>query len=344
MRGQPTIASMQGEFLNAENDLQMAAVDFQEAVTNSGNQSLAINDINGALTNLANITNDVTSTNIAAALGKKYKTAKTQIINRVSIAIKKANTALADISALSGKVETIYRPEDVIGPVTYSKRKAVIQAISATELEVLSGGLPLGKPLISNKNSGSSGFYNPGAEAAFQIDSAGCDEAPTITVENGSPFGSPIDTSSVFYDTDTGVLKFKMGTDAGGGRVSVSACGQTNTLLVYNYGKTPVAGVPLAFPQSLPTGKYLMTYSASGDAPIATTSLGYFYLTNLRSFYNTITRAFSYAVNQVSQPGCSQSVGYSPYTDDAFSVTYSVTCTSGNATASEALTFTLTKQ
>ena len=163
-------------------------------------------------------------------------------------------------------------------------------------------------------------------------------------MQNAGPFNSPIDTSTVVYDTATGVVSFKMGTDAGGGSVTVSACGQTSTLLIYNYGTTPVAGVPLDFPQTLPTGEYVMTYSASGSANIEPTQIGIFKMTSLKTFYNIITKTFSAAMSSVSSPDCSQGVSYSPYTDDSFSVSYTVTCSSGGESASETLNFTLTKQ
>lgn len=346
LRAQPTVASIQSEFLSAQNSLLTAATDFETGVLGSGSQTATIADIDTASSNLVVISEAMTNASIQTALGKKYKSLERQVSNHLVLADKKIEAALEAVNALAGRTETSYDKDNVIGPVTYSERKAVIVAIEGAANGVLSGGLLLGKPLIANRTSGTAGFYNPGAEASFQIDSAGCDETPVVTVENGSPFGSPIETSTVVYDTETGVLKFKMGTDSGGGSVTVAACGQTNRLLVYNYGKTPVAGVPLDFPQSLPAGKYLMTYSASGAASIPTTSLGYYNLSSagLKAFYNNISRAFNTAINAVSEPGCSQAVSYSPFSDNSFTISYTVTCTSGGQSASETIEFTLTKQ
>jgi hypothetical protein len=344
LRAQPTIATIQGLFLAAQNNMQMAAIDFQAEVTNSGVQTAAIADINDAISNLTVIADDMTNASIQTALGKKYKTLEKEVSSRIVLANKKLEAALTAVNLVAGLIETTYRPDDLVGPLTYTKRKAVIVAFEGAANEILTGGLLLGKPLIANKSPSTAGFYNPGAEASFQIDSAGCDEAPVITVQNGSPFSSPIDTSTVVYDTETGVLKFKMGTDAGGGNVQVSACGQTNSLLVYNYGKAPVAGVPLDFPQSLPTGKYTMTYSASGAASIPATTVGVYQMASLKAFYDNITKAFNRAINAVSEPGCTQAVSYSPFTDNSFTVSYTVTCTSGGESASETLNFTLTRQ
>jgi len=344
LRAQPTIASIQGLFLDAQNNLQSAAVDFQTAVTGTGVQTATIADLNEAISNLTVIAQDMTNSSIQEALGKKYKTVEREVSNSIVVADKRLEKALLAVNSVAGLTETSYRPDNLVGPITYTQRKAVIVAFEGAANEILSGGLLLGKPLLWNKNPGTAGFYNPGAEAVFQIDSAGCDEAPVITVQNASPFSSPIDTSTVVYDTQTGVLKFKMGTDAGGGDVLVTACGQTESLEVYNYGKAPVAGVPLDFPQSLPVGRYLMTYSASGAANIPTTTLGVFPMTSLKAFYNNITKAFTAAINAVSEPGCTQSVEYSPYTDNSFTITYTVTCAANGQSAGETIIFTMTKE
>ncbi len=345
LRSQPTLASVQSEFLNAQNNLLAAAVDFETGVTGSGNQTATVAAINTALSNLTVIAEDMTNSSIQAALGNKYKTLEREVSNHIVLAVKKTEAALLAVNSVAGLTENSYR-KDNLGPLTYTKRKAVIVAIEGAANGVLTGGLLLGKPLIANRSPGSAGFYNPGAEASFQIDSAGCDETPVITVQNGSPFSSPIDTSTVVYDTQTGILKFKMGTDSGGGDVLIAACGQTNSLLVYNYGKTPVAGVPLDFPQSLPAGKYVMTYSASGAASVPTTTVGVYDLTSagLKAFYDNISKAFDTAINSVSEPGCTQGVTYSPFTDNSFTVSYTVTCTEGGQSASETINFTLTKQ
>lgn len=343
LRAQPTVASLQSQFLDAYNDLQQAAADFQASVTTTGDQTNAINDIDAALGVLASITNNVTSTNIQAALGKKYKSVEKALTGRVVKAMNKANKALSDVEALSGLVEKSDPPRVIVGPVTYTQRKAVLQAIQAANAGVLSGGLLLGKPMVANRQPSKAGFYQPGAWAEFQIDTSGCSDV-SVTVVNANSLSSPIDTSTVNYDTQTGVLRFQMGTDAGGGDVVVTGCGGTQSLEVYNYGKKPVAGVPLDFPQNLPTGTYVMTYSASGDVSIPTTTIGTYPMTNLRLFYDAITSAFNTAISEVSVAGCSQSVGYSPYSDNSFSITYSVTCTSGQYTSSESFVFTLTKE
>lgn len=346
LRAQATIASLQSEFSGAYNDLQQAAVDFQQAVTSNGDQAATINDLDAAISALAEITNNITSTNIQAALGKKYLSVEKAVTARVVLTIKNINKVLSEVQALSGLVEQAEPASGTVSGITYSQRKTVIRGIQTANAGVLTGGLLLGKPLVANKNPSSAGFYQPGAWVEFQIDTSGCPNA-TVTVVNATSLSSPIDTSTVSFDPQTGILRFQMGTDAGGGDVQVSGCetpGLFQSVEVYNYGKTPVAGVPSDFPQNLPTGEYVMTYSASGEVSIPPTTIGAYKLTNLKAFYDEITYAFNLAISQTAVSGCSQSVSYSPYSDNSFSVSYSVTCTSGQYSATESMVFTLTRQ
>ena len=74
-------------------------------------------------------------------------------------------------------------------------------------------------------------------------------------------------------------------------------------------------------------------------------TLGTFPMTNLKTFAKVLVQAFNAAVASVSEPGCSQSVSYSPFTDNAFTVTYTVTCTSEGCTGgTTTFSFTLQKQ
>lgn len=116
------------------------------------------------------------------------------------------------------------------------------------------------------------------------------------------------------------------------------------------------------FPTGLTKGNYMMTYSANVSAltccccspqtcattpaysvPLAT--LGPFPMKNLKTFEKVLVQAFNAAVATVSGSGCSQSVSYSPFTDDTFTVTYTVTCSSEGCTGGIAtFNFILQKQ
>ncbi|MGA2173121.1 MAG: hypothetical protein ABSG82_08985 [Sedimentisphaerales bacterium] len=135
-----------------------------------------------------------------------------------------------------------------------------------------------------------------------------------------------------------------------------------NKSVTATFTTTPVSGLPAGFPTDLPTGTYVMTSSAdvssfqccSGSPPQCATFPGYstplttvgtFPMTNLKTFAKVVVQAFNSAVAASVSPGCSQSVSYSPFTDDAFTVTYTATCSSEGCTDGiTTFTFTLQKQ
>ncbi|MGB7582284.1 MAG: hypothetical protein WBL85_07565 [Sedimentisphaerales bacterium] len=179
---------------------------------------------------------------------------------------------------------------------------------------------------------------------------------------------NPVGTLVATVDADTGLVTMQGGCGAAG--ITAWCNGMESQRLLVSTdcdGTLPpspptVAGLPKGFPQNLPTGNYVMTWSAdvssfqccSGSPPTCATSPGYsvppttvgtFPLTNLKTFAKVVVQAFNYAVASVSEPGCSQSVSYSPFTDDAFTVTYTVTCSQEDCTdAITTFTFTLQKQ
>jgi hypothetical protein len=132
-------------------------------------------------------------------------------------------------------------------------------------------------------------------------------------------------------------------------------------------GKLPatpptVSGLPTGFPTNLPKGNYVMTYSANIDAitccsgspehctttpgySVPLTPLGTVPLTNLKTFAKVLETAFNAAMAAAVTPGCSQNVSYSPFTDNTFTVTYTLNCTSEGCTGgTTTFNFTLQKQ
>jgi hypothetical protein len=179
---------------------------------------------------------------------------------------------------------------------------------------------------------------------------------------------NPVGTLVATVDADTGLVTMQGGCGAAGITAWCNGV-ESRRLLVSTDcdGKLPatspaVSGLPTGFPTDLPKGTYVMTYSANIDAitccccspqtctttpgySIPLTTLGTFPLTNLKTFAKVLVQAFDAAVAAVSEPGCSQSVSYSPFTYDAFTVTYTVTCFSEGCTGgTTTVNFTLQKQ
>jgi hypothetical protein len=116
------------------------------------------------------------------------------------------------------------------------------------------------------------------------------------------------------------------------------------------------------FPTGLTKGNYMMTYSTNVSAitccccspqecittpgySTPLTTLGVIPLTSPKIFEKVLVQAFNAAVAGASGPGCSQSVSYSPFTGNAFTATYTVTCTSEGCTGgTTTFNFTLQKQ
>jgi len=197
-----------------------------------------------------------------------------------------------------------------------------------------------GKPILVETNARTAGFHHPGDQVTFRVlgpDGGPCTETPTVTVEN--QFGAAaVDLSSVHAPGD-GTIALTMGDDAGGARVTVTACGQSSTRLLFNYGPKTVKGLPTGFPASLPGGTYTVSYSASGVVNIGETPL--VTLPNLGGhlFAHALVSAFQQVAAAYASPDCTTGVHYSRFDGDLFTATYSVTCTVDQATASETIVF-----
>jgi len=328
----PTIDSVLAKFIDTQNQVLAAAAAYQ-----AGHQPDAAAALNQAIAILSTIPLDITDPDLQALLGRKF--------NALG---KKLDTA----ERLLQKAKVVVDAND-----PRMKPKAVINTIKVASKGVLSAGLLLGHPLLAEVSPATAGFHTPGQLVRFQVDPSGCMDTPTVMVQNAGTSPS-VDLSSVALDPVTGILSLRMGLAPGGARVQVTACGHTVTRLLYNYGTPPVPGLPDGFPQYLTKGNYTMTYGGSAESrcpnpmggdfvvttPIPTTPVGTFPLVNVKTFANAVVQAFDTAVAAATQPGCSQSVSYSPATDTGFSVTYTVQCTSGQCTATSTITFTLQKQ
>jgi hypothetical protein len=197
-----------------------------------------------------------------------------------------------------------------------------------------------GKPVLVETNSRSAGFHHPGDQVTFRVlgpDGGPCTEPPTLVVEN--QFGATaVDLNSVHQFPD-GTIALTMGDEAGGARVTVTACGRSSTRLLFNYGPRAVKGLPQGFPTHLPAGSYALSYSASGVVSVPETPLATLQNVDVRIFARTLVTAFQQVAAAYASPECSTVVHYSPFDGSAFTATFSVTCTVDGASASETLVF-----
>jgi hypothetical protein len=225
-----------------------------------------------------------------------------------------------------------------------------------------------GRPLLEEVTpNNSAGFLKAGAlvTMAYAIP-ASCGTDWTVTCTPPASASGVI--ASYTPDYTTGKIVITMGPAQGGADVSIKGCGcavECCSRELYNYGgktSTSTSGLPDGFPTNLTKGNYEMTYSysigsiqcCSGDpqvcdttpgSSVGTTSLGTFPMTNLKTFSKILVQAFNTAVAAATTSGCSQNVSYSPFAEDTFTVTYTVTCTQPGCTGgATTVTFTLQKQ
>jgi hypothetical protein len=315
--GAQTIEGILSQLMDVQNAVITAAVQSQ-----AGDKDAALATIDGALAMLQALEVQLDDPAAADAVGSALK----RLRRGVDATEKKIARARAVVD------------RKVVIPL--SKFKVAAKS-------VLRAARVVGRPVVAEIDARSAGFHRPGDEVRFQIynaDGTPCTETPVVEVANAG--SSPaIDLGSVLVDETTGVITLFMGEGQGAGRVTVTACGQSATVLLYNYGPRVPAGLPRGFPTNLTPGTYRMTYSASGPGvSIPETLIGTFELTDLRTFATEIVQAFRAAAQAVSSvPGCGQSVNYSPFNGTSFSVNYTVTCTVATVSVTVRLVFRVEK-
>jgi hypothetical protein len=311
-----TVDQILGQFQEVQNAMIQAAVH-----SHDGNAAETLASIGDALAVIQSIRNSLADPAAAAELGKKLK----KVQKRLNGTEKKINRARVFVEK-------------------GGKAKIQLKKLKVGAKSALKSASKLGRPVVAELNARSAGFHKPEQQVRFQIytaDGSPCLEPPLVEVAN-QPFSRAIDSFRV--DEGSGVITLTMGQEQGGGSITVTACGRTATVLVYNYGPKVPKGLPNGFPTNLPKGTYRITYSASGTGiSIPETSLGTFELVDLKSFSQQLVNTFNTAINSVSVPGCSQRMSYSPYNGSFFRVTYSVTCTSGEYSATATIVFRIQK-
>lgn len=193
------------------------------------------------------------------------------------------------------------------------------------------------KPMLA-LNGSSAGFLEAGKRATFRFAlPADCSpDSPPPVVEVANVFGArAIDTANVLVDENRGMIHVPMGPESGSGRVTVTACGRTDTILLYNKG----SGLPDGFPTNLRTGLYRLSYSIDGGPSIAA---GTVRLTNLRTFAKDVQRIVGRAVASIQLPGeCTKMLAWHAATETRFGCTFTVRCTVEGIVVSSTGTFVI---
>jgi hypothetical protein len=147
----------------------------------------------------------------------------------------------------------------------------------------------------------------------------GCTAPPVVTVENA--FGRrPLDTANVVVDEARSLIRVPMTRESGAGRVTVSNCGVSRTILLYNKG----TGLPDGFPTDLKRGIYQLSFSVDGGPSI---NIARVPLTNLRDFAGRIEKIVGRVVSTFPLPGeCTRILTWVPESNTRFGYTIGVRC------------------
>lgn len=302
-----TIGEVLAEFRLAQDGLLQAYSEFQ-----AGDAAAASLTLQQAQAILDSVKADLVDPSVADALGRKLQTAlrKTGVFQeRIRLAEEYVERGAAKAKVLLGKVTSAW---------TFGQRTANL----------------LGKPMLA-LNGSSAGFYTAGKRATFRFAvQDGCTTPPVVLVEN--VYGArALDTANVLVDESRGLIHVPMGTEAGAGRVTVTACGVTETMLLCNKGN----GLPTGFPADLQTGRYRLSYSINGGPSVFA---GTVRLTNLKTFAKDIQRIVGGVVASIQLPGeCTKSMAWHAATDTRFGYTFTLTCTVDGMVFSSTGTFVI---
>lgn len=338
-QAQANVAAIIALLDDAQQALVQGAYDFRAV-----GQPAAHADIEQAITDLRNALLDLADPAVQADLGNKVRRVTTLL-----------NGALQKTIKAEVKVDNASPFGDTV---------AVISNLKSTASGILTALHLVGKPLIAEINprspkqfSTSAGFHKPGDVVEFQLDTGGCADA-TVQVQNGTVFNKSIDVSTVVYDPTTGRVRFVMGQDEGGGRITVSGCGNTKTMLVENYGSSKAQTLPFGFPQNLQLGTYWISAAGSyciiytddqGGCYTTQNSIGPINggtvkLTSLRPFAKAIVAVGTEVMKTVPNANTTTGGSFASGGADSFTWTISLPFSAGNCSCSDSVTLTVQRQ
>lgn len=305
-----TIGEVLAEFREAQNGLLEGYRLFQ-----SGDAAAASLALQQAQAVLDVVKDDLVDPSVADLLGRRLDAAlrKTGVFQeRIRGAQEYVDGGAAKAKVLLGKVTSSW---------SFGQRTADL----------------IGRPMLA-LNGASAGFLEAGKTATFRFAvPADCPQgSPPPVVEVANVFGArAIDTANVVVDEARGVIRVPMGPESGSGRVTLTACGRTETILLCNKG----SGLPDGFPTNLQTGLYRLSYSIDGGPSVAA---GTVRLTNLRTFAKDVQRVVGRAVASIQPPGgCTKMLAWHAATETRFGCTFTVRCTVDGIVVSSTGTFVI---
>jgi len=295
----PAVAQTAAGVVAALGDVQNAMIQ-ASLETYRGQSEQALVTLDQALATLGDVRGSLTDPALTKALARKIKAAEAKA--------GKAHRSVEDGQRIT---------------VQLKRLRVAAKAVSKAALAA-------GRPVAGEMDTGFAGFHYPGDEVRLQIyaaDGSVCTEAPIVEVVNDS-FGSAVDLDSVVVDQAMGVVSITMGPDQGVAHVTITACGQTTTVLLYNYGPKAPKGLPKDFPINLPLGTYEMIVSGEiAGASFPPTSVGTFTFVELESFADEITGVLRQVARAASGlPNCDSGVRYSGFDGSGFSITLRLHC------------------
>ncbi len=248
-------AVMAGQLCPMLDDLTQAAVSVALS-----NRATASAQLNSTFTLADGLTSTVQSAGGAAPLDKEWLALQTGIL-RFQNQLTRAKAS-------------------VDSPATKNAAalKAVLKAVSSGQrLKALLLAVPFSNTvvMVSETKSSTAGLHYSGDTVCFHVDipnAASNSSCGALNVSADEVGGDPTDVLVIGSPSMSDATDFclTMGPDAGMLRVTVTTCGQTNSMLLYDYGAPRKSGPPLTAPQDLHISSYTAdtmdlawTYAAS---------------------------------------------------------------------------------
>jgi hypothetical protein len=226
----------------------------------------------------------------------------------------------------------------VDGPRKFTQQ---LKALKTAYAKGLSAASIVSTPVFAEEKSTAVGFHQPGDLVTFQMraaDGAPCTEIPTLSVQSRG-FPNVVDLNTVATRAD-GTIIMTMGGDQGCAFVSVTACGRSSTLLLYNYGPKLARG----FPTNLPIATYALSIRVTGAVDMPETPMGTIGFVNLQDFAEELTAFLDRMASELQQvPGCSGRLKYSRFDGRVFTAKLSMSCSYAGQSASVTVIFKIEK-
>jgi hypothetical protein len=212
-----------------------------------------------------------------------------------------------------------------------------LKALKAAYADGLNAASTVSTLVVAEEGGKAAGFHKPGDLVTFRAraaDGTPCTEIPAVTVQHQG-FPNVVDLSTVATWPD-GTITMAMGEDQGVAYVTVTACGRSGMLLLYNYGPKLAHG----FPPNLPLGTYALSVRITGFVDIPETPVGTLDNIDVREFAEDLISMLEQAADQFRYvPGCSIRINYTRFDGQAFTAKFGLSCSIAGQSASVTMIF-----